>query len=78
MCQDKLPKSYVSLLLVCFFNLIFIFFQSKIDYSVVFVIGVENLVPLYIYIYLFIFRSCSHVGYYTVLSRRSLVQGGLW
>ena len=77
-CARTKPQKLMSHYFLFVFNLIFIFYQSKFDYNVVFVLGVQNLVPLYIYIYLFIFRACSHVGYYTVLSRPSLVHGGLW
>ena len=70
---------YVSLLLVGIFNLNFIFYHSKLDYNVLFVLGVQDVVLSHIYIYLFFFGASSHVGYDTVLSslllvlRRSLV-----
>ena len=51
------------------FNLIFIFYHSKLDYKVLFVLGVQDGVLSHIYIYLFFFGSFSHVAYDTMLSR---------
>ena len=78
-CARKNPHKFVSLRLVRFFNLNFICYHSKFDYNVLFLLGVQGVIVLHIYIYLFIFGSISHVGYDTMLSsllsvfRRSLV-----
>ena len=73
MCQEKALYVYVSLLLVRIFTLIFIFYHSKFDHNVWCVLGVQDVVLSYIYIYLFFFGSFPHVGYDTMLSGLLLV-----
>ena len=66
-------------ILFVFLNLIFMFCHSKFDYNVLFVLGVQDVFALHLYIYVFTLGSICHVGYDTVLSslllefRRSLV-----
>ena len=71
MYEEKALSVYVSLLLVRIFNLIFIFYHSKLDYNVLFVLGVQDVVLSHIYMYLFFFGSFSHVGYDTMLSNHA-------
>ena len=79
MCQEEALYLYMSLHLLHIFNLLLIFYHSKFDYNVLFVLSVQDVVLSYVYIYIFFFGFLSHVGYDTMLSdlllvfRRSLV-----
>ena len=57
---EQTPKT-LGLITTFFLNLIFI--RIKLIYNVVFFVGVQHLVQLHIYIYLFIFGFSSHIGY---------------
>ena len=72
MCQSTSPRAYISLLLVCFINLIFINYQSKLDKNILFLLGVQNLVH-YINVSVIYLCILYRVGYYRVLPRPLLV-----